>query len=100
MLSISQKKRDVYCRNCGSKVDDNNFIFKAIFHEFIENYLSFDTKMGRTIFPFLFRPGYLVAEFIKGHRASYVNPFRFYLLISIFFFFVLGVFVDHSVIDP
>ena len=56
--------------------------------------------MGRTIFPFLFRPGYLVAEFIKGHSASYVNPFRFYLLISIFFFFVLGVFVDHSVIDP
>ena len=52
------------------------------------------------MYPFLFRPGHLVAEFIKGHRASYVNPFRFYLFISIFFFFVLGVFVDHSVIDP
>ncbi|MFT6948598.1 MAG: hypothetical protein ACJARP_003032 [Vicingaceae bacterium] len=96
----SLKKRDVYCRNCGQKVDENNLSIKAIFHEFIENYLSFDTKMGRTMYPFLFRPGYLVAEFIKGHRASYVNPFRFYLLISIFFFFVLGVYVDHSVIDP
>jgi hypothetical protein len=96
----SLKKRDAYCRICGQKVDDNNLRLKVIFHEFIENYLSFDTKIGRTIFPFLFRPGYLVAEFIKGHRANYVNPFRFYLLISIFFFFVLGVFVDHSVIDP
>jgi hypothetical protein len=52
------------------------------------------------MYPFLFRLGHLVAEFIKGHRAGYVNPFRFYLFISIFFFFVLGVFVDHSVIDP
>ena len=89
--------KSTYCSHCGQKVDDNNLTIKAVFHEFIENYLSFDTKIGRTIIPFLFKPGKLVAEFIKGHRVTYVNPFRFYLLVSIFFFFVLGLFVDYSV---
>ncbi len=70
---------------------------KAVSHEFFENYLSFDTRIGRTILPFLFQPGKLVSEFINGKRVNFVNPFRFYLLVSIFFFFVLGVFVDHNV---
>lgn len=86
-----------YCSNCGQRVDDNNLTLKAVFHEFIENYLSFDTRIGRTILPFLFQPGKLVSEFIKGKRVTFVNPFRFYLLISIFFFFILGAIVDKTV---
>ena len=88
---------DSYCFNCGQRVDDNNLTLKAVFHEFIENYLSLDTKIGRTILPFLFQPGELVSEFIKGKRVNFVNPFRFYLFISIFFFFVLGMLVDKTV---
>jgi hypothetical protein len=88
---------DTYCFNCGQRLDDNNLTLKAVFHEFIENYLSFDTRIGRTILPFLFQPGKLVSEFIKGKRVRFVNPFRFYLLISIFFFFILGAFVDKKV---
>ncbi len=88
---------DSYCSNCGQQVDDNNLRLRAVFREFIENYLSFDTKLGRTILPFLFQPGKLASEFIKGKRVHFVNPFRFYLLISIFFFFILGAFIDKEV---
>lgn len=88
---------ELFCPNCGQKVDDNNLGFKAVSQEFFENYLSLDTRIGRSILPFLFKPGKLVVEFIHGRRVSYVNPFRFYLIISIFFFFVLGVVVNRTV---
>lgn len=92
-------ENSIYCQNCGQKVDDNNLTIKAVFHEFIENYLSFDTRIGRTILPFLFKPGVVVSDFIQGRRVKYVNPFRFYLIVSLFFFFVLGIYIDGVVND-
>lgn len=86
-----------FCSQCGQKVDDNNLSLKAISQDFFENYISLDTRIGRSILPFLVKPGHLVVEFINGKRVSYVNPFRFYLFISIFFFFVLGLVVDKTV---
>jgi len=62
--------------------------------EFSENYLSLDTRIGRSIIPFIFKPGQLTKEFIIGKRTSFVNPFRFYLVISILFFFLLGTMIN------
>ena len=85
-----------FCPNCGQKVDNNNLTLKAVFFEFYENYLSFDTKMGRSVVPFLFIPGKLTKKFIDGKRVSFVNPFRFYLVISILFFYSLGTVLNDS----
>jgi hypothetical protein len=40
--------------------------------------------------PLIFRPGFLTAEFIAGHRARYVPPFRLYLIISFAMFLLLS----------
>ena len=88
------RSEPIYCPNCGQKVDNNNLSLKAVLTEFYENYLSFDTRLGRSVVPFLFQPGTLTKRFIKGKRVSFVNPFRFYLIVSIFFFFTLGLLVE------
>lgn len=85
-----------FCPNCGQKVDNNNLSLKAVLVEFYENYLSFDTRLGRSIFPFLFIPGKLTKKFIDGKRMSFVNPFRFYLIISVLFFYSLGMVLNES----
>ncbi|MEX2285128.1 MAG: DUF3667 domain-containing protein [Gemmatimonadota bacterium] len=36
------------------------------------------------------RPGFLTNEFIAGRRASYLAPFRLYLVISLVYFLVLA----------
>lgn len=87
---------DVFCSNCGQRVDNNVLKIKVIWTEFYENYLSLDTRLGRSIVPFLFKPGFLTKEFVQGRRVSYLNPFRFYLFISIFFFFTLGLVVNQQ----
>lgn len=83
-----------FCSHCGQKNDSNNLKLRAVFHEFIENYISFDSRLGRSIYPFFFRPGFLTQEFNAGRRVMYANPFRLYILASIFFFFVFSQFVQ------
>lgn len=43
----------------------------------------------------LFKPGFLTEEYMKGRRASYLNPIRMYLFISALFFLLLA-----SVFEP
>lgn len=81
------KASDSFCSRCGQKVDDNKLALKDVLNEFFENYFSLDSRFGRSIYPFLFKPGYLAAEFMKGKRQNFANPFRLYLLCSILFFF-------------
>ena len=45
----------------------------------------------------LFRPGFLTEEYVKGRRASYLNPIRMYLFISaVFFLLYANRFVSHD----
>ena len=83
-----------FCPYCGQKNDSNNLKLRAVAREFVENYISFDSRLGRSIFPFLFRPGFLTKEFNAGRRSIYANPFRLYILASIFFFFVYSQFIQ------
>ena len=77
---------------CGQENTDRNVSFKDLTREFFNNYLSFDSKFGRSIKPFFINPGKLTSEFISGKRVNYANPIRLYLILSLFFFFILSKF--------
>lgn len=52
----------------------------------VEDGLSLDSRVGRTVAPFLFRPGFLTLEWTAGRRARFSSPLRLYLLTSFVFF--------------
>lgn len=52
----------------------------------VEDGLSLDSRVGRTVVPFLFRPGFLAVEWTSGRRARFSSPLRLYLLTSFVFF--------------
>ena len=81
-----------FCPNCGQENTNRNVNFRDLIREFFNNYLSFDSKFGRSIKPFFLSPGKLTAEFINGRRVNYANPIRLYLILSLFFFFILSQF--------
>lgn len=55
-----------------------------------DDFFHWDSRIWRTLFPLLFRPGFLTAEFIAGRKARYVPAFRLYLIISFALFLVLS----------
>ncbi|MDN4164983.1 DUF3667 domain-containing protein [Cytophagales bacterium LB-30] len=79
-----------FCSNCGQENTDSNLPLGMILYDFFSNTLAFDSRLFHSIVPFFFKPGYLSAMYRQGKRAAYVNPFRLYLVISVFFFFFLS----------
>jgi len=104
-MSISQKKyrsnyclncehpldrSDKYCSNCGQINSNKRLSLSDFINEFLANFYAYDSRIRRTIISFVLKPGQAAKEFVNGKRQSYVNPFRFYLSISIIYFILIG----------
>lgn len=79
-----------YCPHCGQENNHNRVSFGTLVVDFLNNYFSLDSKFTNSLLPFFFNPGRLTQKFIEGKRASFVNPIRLYLIISLVFFLVFG----------
>jgi len=79
-----------FCPNCGQGNHNDNVTFSFLVGDFFSTYFAIDSKFGKSVKPFFFKPGFLTNEYIKGKRASYANPMRLYLIISIFYFFTVN----------
>ena len=87
-----------YCSHCGQENNHNRVSFATLIIDFLNNYFSFDSKFSLSLLPFFFEPGYLTKKFVEGKRASFVNPIRLYLVISLIFFFVFSM-VSNDIIQ-
>ena len=102
LMKIRRKSND--CLNCGSRLDsvynycplcgqentDNNISFGKLMKDFFGNYFALDSRFTHSLKPFFLKPGYLTNKFNVGHRMSYANPVRLYLIVSLFFFFIFS----------
>jgi Protein of unknown function (DUF3667) len=79
-----------YCPQCGQENTTSKVSFSALLSDLFSNYLTFDSRTGRTVGPFLFQPGKLTLAFNRGQRLRYLHPVRLYILMNLFFFFVFG----------
>lgn len=79
-----------YCPACGQENNDRQISFRELLGDFFANYFSFDSRFGRSIYPFFLKPGTLTSEFMAGKRVHYANPIRLYLVLSLVHFFFLN----------
>jgi hypothetical protein len=77
-----------YCHNCGQEnIEPEESIWQLISH-FFKDITHFDGKFFSTLKDLLFKPGFLPKEYMKGRRASYLNPVRMYIFTSFIFFLI------------
>lgn len=79
-----------YCSACGQRHEPRVHSIGHFASEAFESVTHADSRLWRTIGYLLARPGFLAREFFDGRRASYLPPFRLYLVISVLFFVVTG----------
>jgi Protein of unknown function (DUF3667) len=75
-----------YCSNCGQAADVHVPSTSELIHEMLEGLTHSDSRIWLTLRCLLFRPGRLTQEFVAGRRATYLPPFRLYLILSVAFF--------------
>jgi hypothetical protein len=78
-----------YCSACGQRHEPHIHSMAHFAGEAFESVTHADSRLWRTLWYLLAKPGYLTREFFDGKRAGYLPPFRLYLVISVAFF-ILG----------
>ncbi|MBD3849758.1 MAG: DUF3667 domain-containing protein [Acidobacteria bacterium] len=79
-----------FCSSCGQRQMDLDQPFREIAGEAMESFLSFDTRILRTLWPLVRRPGMLTVDFLAGRRARYVHPFKLYFAFCVLLFLGLA----------
>ncbi|UKN00954.1 DUF3667 domain-containing protein [Paracrocinitomix mangrovi] len=87
----SNNVEDKFCANCGQK-NLENLSLKVLLGELANAYLSWDSKLFRTLGPLFTKPGFVSLKYIDGKRKSYVAPLRMYIFCSVLFFLTLSFF--------
>ena len=83
---------DNFCSQCGQVNDLKKVSLYQYLSAYFDDFLSFDSRLLKTIVTLIFKPGTVTKNYVAGKRISYVNPFKLYLHITILFFLVIGIF--------
>jgi hypothetical protein len=89
-----------FCHKCGQEnIEPRETVWGLVSH-FFYDITHFDGKFFSTTRWLIRRPGFLSKEYIRGRRASYLNPIRMYVFASGFFFILFfSFFVDLGDMD-
>ena len=79
-----------YCAACGQRHEPHIHTVAHFAGEAFESISHADSRVWRTLWYLITRPGFLSREFFEGRRVQYLPPFRLYLVISVLFFVVVG----------
>lgn len=87
-----------FCSECGQSIESSIKYFWTVILHLLDDFFSFDSRASRTVFPLIFRPGFLTNRYFAGKRVHYVPPLRLYLFVSIVFFIVLKIFIQGDMV--
>ncbi len=90
-LNCGEKLLRDFCSRCGQEAVDLKRPLRRMASDYLDDVLSLDTRLLRTIGPLLFRPGRLTREYLVGRRAPYVRPLRLYMLAALVCFGVMAI---------
>lgn len=89
-----------YCHVCGQEnIEPKETAWGLVVH-FFNDITHFEGKFIASLRYLLFKPGFLTAEYLRGRRASYMNPVRMYVFTSAFFFIMFFSFFSATETTP
>ncbi|AXP79424.1 hypothetical protein CJ739_326 [Mariniflexile rhizosphaerae] len=95
-LNCNYFVKERFCQNCGQENTETRKSFYHIFSHFFKDFTHYDNAFWRTIYNLLFKPAALSKAYMSGKRLYYLNPFRLYIFISFFTFFIISVFPNKA----
>ena len=71
-----------YCNRCGQDKNTARLRFSNILQNALNGFSSMDRGFGLTLLELIFRPGYLIYDYLKGKRIRYFRPFQMLFILS------------------
>jgi hypothetical protein len=85
-----------WCYTCGQRGEKYDRSIWRLAMEALEGITDFDGRLWKTLPRLVFRPGKLTREYLDGHRAGQVPPFRVFLIVLLIVFFAGGLSFSRS----
>ena len=79
-----------YCAVCGQPTQTHRRSVRSLIHDFVVDFINFDSRILRTARALLFQPGELPTAFREGRTQGFVPAIRLYLFVSLVFFILLS----------
>jgi hypothetical protein len=76
-----------WCHECGQKGEAYHRSILHLIAEAFEGLTHFDGRFWNTLPRLAWRPGKLTRDYLDGHRASQIPPFRMFLIVLLAVFF-------------
>ncbi len=77
-----------FCSQCGQDNTHQRLHTKDVLKDVAGHFLTFDSKVFRTVSGLMRNPGRISLEYVQGKRQSYLSPFKFYVTVSALFFLI------------
>jgi Protein of unknown function (DUF3667) len=87
------------CARCGQEAVNLHLPFSQFISEVIDDALSLDRRLVRTLRPLLFRPGLVTRDYLLGRRGTHVPPLRAYLISALIFFGLFSIFPNRARVE-
>lgn len=89
-ITCNTELRGDYCYNCGEKkiTPSKDHSVKEFIEEAVEGLVHLDSKFFNTFWLLISKPGFLAAEYNRGHRKPYMKPIQVFIVATVLFYFV------------
>ena len=81
-----------YCPQCGMPAQHKRFTVKRLTNNFLDIWGFGNRPMFRSICDLLWRPGYMIRDYLGGHHLSYFPPFKMLAVLTLVIVFIAWLF--------
>ncbi len=90
-----------FCGNCGEKeVSQSDYSLRHYLKELAAALTLLDSKVLRSLWFLISKPGYLSSEYFRGRRVRYVSPLQLFIFLNVIYYFSLTLFVATTFTTP
>ncbi len=80
-----------YCPRCGQTARTVRLTVRNVMSNALDVWGAGNRSMPRNIIHLLFRPGYMIADYLRGHRQPYFPPFKMLFIMMAMFLMIVHV---------
>lgn len=79
-----------FCSRCGQEDIELRVSLGSLVRDFFADQFGLESKVPRTLWALVSKPGLLTREYLAGHRVRWLLPFKLYLSVSVVYFLLLS----------
>jgi len=89
-LNCGTRFRGDFCPFCSQKGSTQRLNMKTTINNFFNRFVRVDHGLIHTIIDLLYRPGYMVRDYIRGYRTEYTEPLMLFIILLALSYMVPG----------